>query len=99
MVLLKILDQVPIPVGIYEGPEHRFLFINKAGANTIRMKQEDVLGRPYAEVLPHSTERIKVVRDVYLTGKSFVQNNVPITIGLDSDGNPIIEYLNYISQA
>lgn len=99
LVLLRILDQVPIPVGIYEGPDHRFVFINKAGAQTIRMKQEDVLGRPYAEVLPHSTERIKAVKKVFETGESFVQNSVPIQIGPDKMGKPITEYLNFITQA
>ena len=46
-VLLKILDEAPLPIGIYEGPELRFVFINKAGARGILKSQDEVIGRPY----------------------------------------------------
>ncbi len=97
--LLKILDEAPIPIGIYEGPELRFVYINKSGAHAIRMEVSEVLGRPYAEVLPLAKERLASVEKVFRTGESFGQKEMPLPLGFDEDGKPITEYVNFLSQA
>ena len=98
-ILLKILDEAPIPIGIYEGPDLRFVFVNKAGAEAIRMTKAEIIGRPYAEVLPLAKERIASVRKVYETGESFGQKEMPLPLGFDKNGKAITEYVNFLSQA
>ncbi len=97
-ILLKILEDAPLPIGIYEGPELRFVFINKAGAEAIRKSKEEILGRPYGEVLPHAIERVASVKRVYETGEKFSQNEMPLPLGFDEDGKPIIDYVSFLSQ-
>ncbi|MES2525602.1 MAG: PAS domain-containing sensor histidine kinase [Bdellovibrionota bacterium] len=97
-VLMSILENAPLPIGIYEGPDHRFVFINKAGTDAIRMKKEEVLGKTYAEVLPHTPERIASIDKVFETGIPFTQNEMELTIGHDSQGKPINQYINFLSQ-
>lgn len=97
-LILQILEDAPIAIGIYEGPELRFVFINKAGADAIRKTKEEVLGLPYAVVLPHAKERVASVRRVFETGEKFAQTEMALPLGFDDFGKPIVEYVNFLSQ-
>lgn len=98
-LLLSALEGAPIPIGIYEGPELRFVFINKAGAESIRKNREDVLGQRYEDVLPLAVERIAGLKRVYQTGEPLSVKAMEFKIGKADESNPIIEYVDFLSQA
>jgi PAS domain S-box-containing protein len=97
-ILLQILEDAPVAIGMYEGPELRFVYINKAGADAIRKNKEEIIGVPYGDVLPHAKERMASVRQVYETGEKFAQTEMVLPLGFDDFGRPIIEYVNFLSQ-
>jgi hypothetical protein len=39
------------------------------------------------------------VEKVFQSGEPFSQNEKPLSIGIDKDGNHITQYINYLSQA
>lgn len=97
-IFRKILDEAPLPIGIYQGPEHRFVYINQAGADIVRMDPEEVIGKTYAEVLPNAKERISSIDRVYQTGVPFIQKEMELPITIDASGKPIVEFVNFLSQ-
>lgn len=97
-IILQILEEAPIAIGIYEGPDLRFVFINKTGALAVHKSKEEVMGKTYAEVLPHAKERLATIKRVYETGEIFSREEMALPIGFDDAGKPIVEYVNMLSQ-
>ena len=97
-ISLQILEEAPVAISICEGPELRFVFINQVGADAIRKTREEVLGVPYATVLPHARERVASLRKVYETGEKFAKSQMALPLGFDDVGNPMVEYLDFLSQ-
>jgi len=83
--LINIVDSVPLPIGVYEGPEMRIQLVNNAILDTWDRSREAVLGKTFREVLPELPEDgpPAQLRAVYETGEPFAARNqrVDIVVG------------------
>jgi PAS domain S-box-containing protein len=69
-----VLEDAPIAIGVMEGPEHRFVFVNRKTCELIGLSEEQFVGRAHAEVLPEADEVVAPVLDrVYATGHGETQ--------------------------
>ena len=64
-----VLEDAPIAIGVMEGPDHRFVFVNRKTCELTGVSEEQFTGRPHAEVVPEADEVVGPVLDrVYATG-------------------------------
>jgi PAS domain S-box-containing protein len=69
-----VLEDAPIAIGVMEGPEHRFVFVNRKTCELTGLSEEQFAGRAHAEVLPEADEVVAPVLDrVYATGHGETQ--------------------------
>ena len=97
--LLDIYHLSPACMAILKGPNH----IHEL-TNTLYLKflnKNDVLGKSVLEVCPEMESQgiIKLLDQVYVTGKQFIANEMCIQIDLDNNGLLIDTYMNFIYQA
>ena len=78
-----VLEDAPIAIGVLEGPEHRFVFVNRQTCALTGLSEEQCVGRPHAEVLPEADAVVGHVLDrVYATGRGETQEvNVSLPNG------------------
>ncbi|HEY9402985.1 MAG TPA: PAS domain S-box protein [Pyrinomonadaceae bacterium] len=66
-----LLDRAPLAIGVLEGAEHSFAFVNPGTERVTGLKREQFIGRPHAEVVPEAHEVIApILKRVYETGAS-----------------------------
>jgi PAS domain S-box-containing protein len=69
-----VLEDAPIAIGVMEGPEHRFVFVNRKSCELTGLSEKQFAGRAHAEVLPEADEVVAPVLDrVYATGHGETQ--------------------------
>ena len=76
--LLNLLEQVPAVVNFLRGPDLVFEFAHPTAIAT--MGGRDVLGKPVREAVPEMLEQpyFERLKEVYATGKTFTQTEVPV---------------------
>ena len=62
------LDHVPFPLATVEGETHIVRYINPAFCQLIDKASDDVVGKPFAELLPADDECLALLDSVYRTG-------------------------------
>ncbi|MCA1619472.1 MAG: PAS domain S-box protein [Acidobacteria bacterium] len=66
-----VLEGAPIAIGLMEGPDHRFALVNRVTCELTGLSEEQLIGRPHAEVLPEADRVVGPILDkVYTTGAS-----------------------------
>ncbi len=73
----NLFRQTPEMVCIFEGPEHRFEFINES---YVKMIGFDSTGQTIREAQPESVEVHGILDEVYRTGKTADLHEIPITV-------------------
>ena len=69
-----VLEDAPIAIGVMEGPDHRFVFVNRKTCELTGLSEGQFGGRPHAEVVPEADEVVGPVLDrVYATGHGETQ--------------------------
>ena len=69
-----VLEDAPIAIGVMEGPEHRFVLINRQTCELTGLAEAQLIGRPHAEVVPEADRVVAPILDrVYTTGLSETQ--------------------------
>jgi PAS domain S-box-containing protein len=69
-----VLEDAPIAIGVMEGPDHRFVFVNRKTCELTGLSEEQFVGRAHAEVVPEADEVVGPVLDrVYTTGHGETQ--------------------------
>ncbi len=69
-----VLEDAPIAIGVMEGPEHRFVLVNRQTSEITGLSEEQLVGRAHAEVLPAADKVVRPILDrVYATGLSETQ--------------------------
>jgi len=64
-----ILEDAPIAIGVMEGPEHRFVLVNRRTCELTGLSEEQFVGRTHAEVVPAADKVVAPILDrVYATG-------------------------------
>lgn len=96
--LHNFLMESPALFAILNGPDHVFEFANTMYHDFTGIK--DLIGKSVVEVMPELKDQgfIKLLDDVYKTGKSFTANEVPIFL---ATGNEKTEntFINFRDQA
>ncbi|HLL77154.1 MAG TPA: PAS domain S-box protein, partial [Pyrinomonadaceae bacterium] len=65
----RVLEDAPIAVGVMEGPEHRFVLVNRQTCELTGLSEEQLIGRTHAEVVPEADKVVAPILDrVYTTG-------------------------------
>ncbi|WP_299761072.1 PAS domain-containing protein [uncultured Pontibacter sp.] len=80
-ILERLIMKAPVFFCILRGPEHRYELMNEKYKQLF--PEKELLGRTVAEALPEVAEQgfVKILDEVYRTGKDFVAEN--ITLKLD----------------
>jgi len=94
-----MFSQAPSCMGLLKGPEHVFEMANPLYQRLIGKK--DIIGKRVIEVMPEVETQgfIKLLDEVYKTGKTFSANEM--LIQLDTENNGMLKdiYLDFIYQA
>ncbi|MDQ2974791.1 MAG: PAS domain S-box protein [Acidobacteriota bacterium] len=69
-----VLEHAPIAIGVMEGPEHRFVLVNRHTCELTGLSEEQLVGRTPAEVLPEADTVVAPILDrVYTSGHGETQ--------------------------
>ena len=64
-----VLEDAPIAIGVMDGPEHRFVLVNRQTCELTGLSEEQFIGRSHAEVVPEADKVLSPILDrVYTTG-------------------------------
>ncbi|MFN3650800.1 MAG: ATP-binding protein [Armatimonadota bacterium] len=80
-LLLRVTENAPISIGVLEGPEHRFTFVNSVTADLCGLPVEAFLGRTHREVAPEADAVVGPVLDrVFRTGQPEVMPDLEVRL-------------------
>ncbi len=98
--LYSLFMQTPAMIAVCKGPDMVFEFANPLYLKVVG-KTDAVIGKPALEAMPELKGQpiLKVLQEVYDTGKSFIGNEVPVKIDINNDGRPENVYFNFVYQA
>ena len=84
-ILDSLFKHTPTGIAILEGPEYRYLSINRNLAELNGLSVKDHLGKSLKEVLPDAAEDLlPVMRKIMKTGKAILGRKFSITLPKDS---------------
>ena len=94
----KLFYQAPLSIGVLKGAEHVYEFANPVYLDLIGKK--DIIGKSVKEVLPEVVEQgfINILDEVFNTGKSFIANEMPVTLDKENNGILTDSYVNIVYQ-
>lgn len=83
-ILDSLLNHVPAGIAILEGPDLRYVSINKNLADLNGLSVEDHIGKPLIEVLPDAKKKLlPVMRKIMKDGKAVLGREFSITLPKD----------------
>ncbi|MHB0990818.1 MAG: sensor domain-containing protein [Burkholderiales bacterium] len=96
--LQQIFDQAPSFMALLKGPEYTFEIANDAYLQLL--PERDVIGKSLHQVVPEADSQgfIKLLDEVYATGKPFSASQMPFVLPNPVDGAPVLLYLNFVYQ-
>jgi signal transduction histidine kinase len=65
-----VIERAPLPMVEVEGREHTVCFVNAAFCELLHRRREEVLGRPFAEIVSNDEKCIELLDRIYETGES-----------------------------
>ena len=69
-----VLEDAPIAIGVMEGPDHRFVLVNRQTCQLAGLSEEQFIGHAHAEVVPEADKVVGPILDrVYTTGHGETQ--------------------------
>jgi PAS domain S-box-containing protein len=96
--LEELLEQSPAIVGLMIGPEHRWIFVNKAFIQLSgRKRAADFIGKTVRESLPEVEGQgfLHLLDEVYSKGIPFIGSEMKISLGPSKAGKPKDAYFNF----
>ncbi|WNH14441.1 PAS domain S-box protein [Thalassobellus suaedae] len=93
-----LFTEAPSGMGVLIGPNHRFEMANPPYLKLIGKK--NIIGQLVKDVLPEVEEQgfIEMLDKVYKTGKAFSANEMLVKLDINSSGEPVDRYLNFLYQ-
>lgn len=67
---LALIESAPLPMVAVEGSGHRVRFVNSAFCRLVGKSAEQLIGKPFFDLLPEKDECVKLLNRVFRTGKS-----------------------------
>ncbi|MDF7812081.1 PAS domain-containing protein [Hymenobacter sp. YC55] len=97
--LERFFMQAPAAICVLEGPNFVFDLVNPIYQQLFPHRR--LLGRPLEEALPELADHtaMHTLRQVYKTGVTHEEKELPFTVQSKNDGPPKTVYFNYIQQA
>lgn len=99
--LRNVFEQAPAMICIFDGPEHRFQFVN--GPYQALVGNRPLLGLPIAEAMPELAGQpiFDLLDNVYRTGEPFYATEMLVQLDHDNDSPSELEkrYYNFTYQA
>jgi signal transduction histidine kinase len=94
---VELFHQAPAIINIMKGPDHRFILFHPK--NREIFEGRDFTGLTVREALPEleSQAVIAMLDEVYTTGKTISQNELPVFI-TDKNGQPVERYFSFVYQ-
>jgi PAS domain S-box-containing protein len=99
--LQELLAQAPAAIGLLNGPEHRWVYVNQEYVRlTGRNSAEDFLGKSLLESLPElETQTFPALLDeVYRTGKPYFGHEMKASLNRSAKGLPDESYWDFVYQ-
>ena len=78
-----IIERAPLPIVEVHGSAHVVFYVNPAFCRLMGKTKEQLLGRPFCEIVPGGDECVSILDGVYATGKASTHAQ-----GDDAEGNP-----------
>jgi PAS domain S-box-containing protein len=99
--LYHLLHQAPAMICLFEGPAHRFQFVNPPYQTLVGYRP--LVGLPIAEAMPELAGQpiFDLLDEVYRTGKTYQANEMLVQLDHDNSGHKALEkrYYNFTYQA
>lgn len=91
-----LFEQAPAFFAVLSGPEYVFEMIN--GPYQQLIGHRSVIGKPMREALPEAEEQgfLKLLDEVYHTGKAYVGHGIPIQLARTPDPPLELRYLDFV---
>ena len=99
--LQELLAQVPAAIGVLDGPEHRWTYVNDFYVSaTGRTSAHDFLGKTIRESLPELEGQgfLELLDEVYRTGKPYSGREMKAKLNRTAGGPPRERYFNFVYQ-
>jgi PAS domain S-box-containing protein len=98
--LARVLEDAPVAVALFIGPEYLITYANQEMAHIWGRPLEQVLGQLVFTALPEVAHQgfEQIFEEVLTLGKSYVLNEVPVTIDRAQTGRPNVGYFNLVYQ-
>jgi PAS domain S-box-containing protein len=99
--LRDVLAQAPAAIGLLEGPEHRWVYVNDNYVHvTGRNSASDFVGRTLRESLPEIETQpfIQILDEVYRTGQPYVGREMKAQLNRAHSGQPEEGYFDFVYQ-
>ena len=99
--LQELLAQVPAAIGVLDGPEHRWSYVNDFYVSvTGRKSAQDFLGKNFRESLPELEGQgfLELLDSVYRTGRPFSGREVKAKLNSSAGGQLRERYFNFVYQ-
>ncbi|PBQ32900.1 hypothetical protein CNR22_14330 [Sphingobacteriaceae bacterium] len=91
----NIVEQAPIGISIFRGPEFFVEMANATYLNVVRKKEHEFVGKTLFEALPEVRDIVRpLLKNVYKTGIPYYGNEFPIT--LNRNNIPELTYFNFV---
>jgi PAS domain S-box-containing protein len=68
-ICLMITEHAPLPMATVEGAGHVLVYVNPAFCRLLDKSREELIGRPFRELLPEKDPCVRLLDDVYRSGK------------------------------
>ncbi len=67
---LAIIEQAPMPMAMVEGSAHIVRYVNSVFSRLMEKGREELVGKPFCEVLPETDHAVTTLNRVYCTGQA-----------------------------
>lgn len=94
--LQNVFHATTVAIGVLEGIEHKYSFVNPVTCQILNRTKEELLGKTVKEVFPEVEAQgiIQLYDEVYNTGKPFAINELSVQMDLLNDGVVCQNYYN-----
>lgn len=94
--LQNIFHATTVAIGVLEGPEHKYIFVNPVTCQILHRTKEELLGKTVKEVFPEVEAQgiIRLYDEVYNTGKPFAINELSVQMDILNNGCSSQIYFN-----
>ena len=94
--LQNVFHATSVAIGVLEGPEHKYTFVNPVTCQMLHRTKEELVGKTVKELFPEIEAHgiFQLYDEVYNTGKPFTINEMSVQMDILNDGVSRQNYFN-----